>query len=191
MCKSSKVGRWFYRCADCLSVSATPERLPLTRTTKGTVTWGTCGTCGGDVEELGQVKGTSLIQPGERCPCDERCTSATGPNCNCVCGGENHGTNRIAVVDIVVGDHVPRVTPPEDGGKAAARAAEYRAAAAALVETVQRLRERKAGGWLDGSTYNLLRERAALLGKVRACRVHSSRMKMLAEYNAARGYANA
>lgn len=95
------------------------------------------------------------------------------------------------MVDIVVGDHVPRVTPPEDGGKAAERAAEYRAAAAALVETVQRLRERKAGGWLDGATYNLLRERAALLGRVRACRVHSSRMKMLAEYNAARGYANA
>lgn len=24
-------------------------------------------------------------------PCDERCTSAKGPECNCQCGGINHG----------------------------------------------------------------------------------------------------
>ena len=23
--------------------------------------------------------------------CDARCTGATGPNCDCACGGENHG----------------------------------------------------------------------------------------------------
>lgn len=25
------------------------------------------------------------------CPCDGRCTSAKGPNCDCSCGGKNHG----------------------------------------------------------------------------------------------------
>lgn len=25
--------------------------------------------------------------------CDARCINATGPNCNCSCGGENHGRN--------------------------------------------------------------------------------------------------
>lgn len=27
------------------------------------------------------------------CPCDGRCTSAKGPNCDCSCGGANHGAD--------------------------------------------------------------------------------------------------
>jgi hypothetical protein len=26
-------------------------------------------------------------------PCGEKCISATGPSCDCACGGENHGRN--------------------------------------------------------------------------------------------------
>lgn len=29
-------------------------------------------------------------------PCDGRCTSATGPNCDCSCGGRNHGLGKVA-----------------------------------------------------------------------------------------------
>lgn len=28
--------------------------------------------------------------------CDARCTGATGPNCDCSCGGANHGANHHA-----------------------------------------------------------------------------------------------
>lgn len=31
-------------------------------------------------------------------PCNEKCTSATGPKCECSCGGENHGSNRVVEV---------------------------------------------------------------------------------------------
>ena len=29
-------------------------------------------------------------------PCDERCTSAKGPDCNCSCNGANHGIDHQA-----------------------------------------------------------------------------------------------
>lgn len=32
-----------------------------------------------------------------KCPCDRRCTGATGHNCECSCGGENHGMDHEAV----------------------------------------------------------------------------------------------
>lgn len=35
-----------------------------------------------------EVKGTVTD-----CPCDGRCTSAKGPNCDCSCGGANHGSD--------------------------------------------------------------------------------------------------
>lgn len=28
---------------------------------------------------------------GEQCRCDARCYDAKGPNCDCCCGGKNHG----------------------------------------------------------------------------------------------------
>ena len=31
-------------------------------------------------------------------PCDGRCTNASGPDCDCVCGGENHGSRRLVVI---------------------------------------------------------------------------------------------
>lgn len=34
------------------------------------------------------IKGTVT-----ECPCDGRCTSAKGPNCDCSCGGQNHGSD--------------------------------------------------------------------------------------------------
>ena len=30
------------------------------------------------------------------CPCDVRCTSAIGPECNCACNGANHGIDHQA-----------------------------------------------------------------------------------------------
>jgi hypothetical protein len=55
-----------------------------TRRYLGTET--TCPKCG-DAHGIGQrVKGTFTA-----CPCDPRCTSARGHDCQCSCGGANHG----------------------------------------------------------------------------------------------------
>lgn len=45
-----------------------------------------CPKCGGRF--LGKpVKGIK----NEQVPCNAKCTNATGPNCECSCGGMNHG----------------------------------------------------------------------------------------------------
>lgn len=47
-----------------------------------------CPDCG-----VQSVKGAMLVK-GDYDPditCDARCTNATGPNCDCSCGGKNHG----------------------------------------------------------------------------------------------------
>lgn len=46
---------------------------------------------------MGRVKAKRLVEWIILTPCDGRCTGATGPNCDCVCNGKNHGTNRVVV----------------------------------------------------------------------------------------------
>jgi len=181
-----KQGRWFYKCVDCLSVMAvdnrlTPQYASVTPNAHGVsyaYKLGTCGLCNGKLEEMGQVKGTALTKPGERCPCDERCTSASGPNCNCQCGGENHGSGRMAQVEIIVGN-VPRVTPANDSA-ALTRAAEYRAALAPLAEWLRVTRERKQTGWIAPEIYSKFMSVDNLVSKARASRTHKARMELLA-----------
>ena len=47
----------------------------------------TCA-CGGR-RKMNAVRGTVNMNKG----CDGRCMAATGPNCDCACGGANHGAN--------------------------------------------------------------------------------------------------
>lgn len=42
--------------------------------------------CGRNVSALNEIKGRVTDQP-----CDARCQGAHGPNCDCSCGGKNHG----------------------------------------------------------------------------------------------------
>lgn len=57
---------------------------------------------------MGRVEKKRLVNAAMRCPCDGRCTGATGPNCECSCGGVNHGTGRLIAVEIDAGG-VPRL----------------------------------------------------------------------------------
>lgn len=49
-------------------------------------------------EWMGKVEGNYVIAVENRCPCDSRCTHAMGPQCDCVCGGMNHGTHALVPV---------------------------------------------------------------------------------------------
>jgi len=75
--------RYFYRCRDCLTVVANESEHPVKPAA--------CDACEGSIECLGRV-----VPSGKRAakstPCDYRCTNARGPNCDCVCGGRNHGS---------------------------------------------------------------------------------------------------
>lgn len=47
-----------------------------------------CGECGGVLLRWKPVKGTRTSRP-----CGARCTGGRSSECNCECGGENHGSS--------------------------------------------------------------------------------------------------
>ena len=86
---------YYYKCLDCLTPFSVTERHNKL----------TC-LCGGTkCQFMGQVKGNLLERTEEKCACDMRCTHATGPVCDCQCGGENHGTGRI--VTVIIHSNIP------------------------------------------------------------------------------------
>jgi hypothetical protein len=73
-----------------------------------------CPWCGSESahEYMGRVQGDKVITEVERCPCDERCTNARGPHCDCKCNGENHGTQRLIVVTLTE-QGIPSIALPD------------------------------------------------------------------------------
>jgi hypothetical protein len=55
----------------------------------GDTEFGICSVCG-HAMKYGILK--AFLRP--ECPCDARCTNARGHNCECSCGGANHGSGR-------------------------------------------------------------------------------------------------
>ncbi len=157
---SRNLGLWYLRCRVCLtvvSVNWTDPRLSPEDALRNAE----CGTCRGAIEIMGRVaRSRRLEQYAETvAACDERCVDATGPNCNCACGGENHGTGRVVELWRDAGG-VPRVAVPTSD-EAAARVAEFHALraefdAAAESSGLKALRERRRGGWLEPVAYSRL-----------------------------------
>jgi hypothetical protein len=120
-----KAKRYYYRCGDCLSTVVLEERLFEVECI-----------CGGELEYLGPVTDTGHWKKvEEKSPCDGRCTGARGWKCDCVCGGENHGTKLVVTVERIGG--VARVRPPDQD--AIRRAEEYRAARQEVKDALARV----------------------------------------------------
>lgn len=52
--------------------------------------------------ECGSNRTTSDLVTGKKnksVPCDRRCTSARGHDCECSCGGENHGKDHVIAIN--------------------------------------------------------------------------------------------
>lgn len=106
----------YYRCAgDCLEVVAMRCRIEA---------GDTCAVCGSKRwDYMGQVVMDKMVKHEELTPCNTLCTHASGPKCDCRCGGENHGTGRVVIRRIEKG--IP-VIPAHDYEKACARRDEFR-----------------------------------------------------------------
>lgn len=175
--RSDEAARWrsrfFYRCVDCLSVSAA----------HGTQVYGLqCAVCRGPVECMGRVEGDRLKKDGVRCACDFRCTEARGPICVCSCGGRNHGTGLVVKVVEDVGG-VPTIAPAGQCERKAARtAAEWRAARKELNAEINALdASRQAGERLPYAEFTRWLKLREALTKVNAMRSHSHRLAAVAK----------
>lgn len=164
--------RYFHRYKSCLEVIATDEQID--RDTARCV-------CDGKLEDLGWVfpHGGRLRRGEERCPCDARCTNAPGPRCECSCGGVNHGSGRVVIVNVDAGG-VPRLTPstPE---RCIARAAEYRDALGqiwAVHRAAKREREARNGRGPSRREHEILED----IGRIQKLRTHAGRLKAIAAW---------
>lgn len=87
--------RFYYRCTTCLSVFVLEQRKDNLY----------CGHCETILYFMGAVVRDSrvLTKEVEETPCDQRCTHALGPVCNCKCGGVNHGSGHVIISTKVLG----------------------------------------------------------------------------------------
>lgn len=125
---SVTIRRHYYRCGDCL----TPQVIEGRR-----IDSAMCA-CGGTIGHIGAVRLHRVVRLEDHAVCDGRCTGATGPSCDCQCGGEHHGSGR--VVTVVVADLGAARLTAVDADKQIARGTEFRAARDALDHAVRTCR---------------------------------------------------
>jgi hypothetical protein len=82
---------YYHKCDDCLTAFTTEEKKVDFCDCNGTVTF------------MGVVQGDKFIKTEDKPPCDGRCTHASGPHCDCLCGGANHGTGKLVAVVVKEG----------------------------------------------------------------------------------------
>lgn len=171
--------RFFYKCTGCLEVVALPERLAMNYSHSVAV----CSSCGQHFEFMGRVHRDRLIQEHQECACDDRCTSARGPSCNCKCGGENHGAGMAGYVTVTTdAGAIPQVTlpSPERAAKSLAQFTEFQAAIDHVLLICDAYSHRRNRGefFPRGEFDHWLTLRAALRS-ARKARSHTGRMKTL------------
>lgn len=80
--------RYYYKCSDCIGVWAV----------NGELISGIICDCNGTWKTMGRVQDNRLVEEKECSVCDCRCTRASGPLCNCICRGVNHGSGRTVLI---------------------------------------------------------------------------------------------
>jgi len=165
MCNAS---RHFWKCPDCLTFCAVEGSCP-TRLN--------CGYCSVPMTYMGAVQQDRLTKTEERCPCDDRCTNATGPNCNCKCGGINHGTQAVVTVSIDCGP-VP-VANVRPSAQTLWDLKEYRALRDVIRSEWKSIEDLKSHGYVPHDQYMRGRALIRALNHARTLTSHGGRMKTL------------
>ena len=144
-----------------------------------------CPACEGPTEYMGRVERGRVVEDEEDCPCDARCTAARGPNCDCSCGGENHGSDRLVKIIRDKGK-APRLSPIDDE-KARARAEEYRAALEAAndrfrTEFASEIAAKEKGEFVGSARFYEMRSQRYVLLKAGHMKAHRSRLAALTSF---------
>jgi hypothetical protein len=181
---NAKVNRWFLRCVDCLAVSAVEQDPVQAHYWQGLKTHATNNApmceCGGRNEIMGRVGSKDRFTAlSLRCPCDSRCTNATGPNCDCSCAGVNHGTNRVVCVKVDAGG-IPRTQAAN-----VEAANEFRAAKEAAKQRLAKMpfaEDFAAGKFInDRAAWDAIRFERGRFAKAKALKTHKNRLAALAK----------
>ena len=177
----TKVDRYFHRCARCLSVMATEGDRPP----RGA----RCGACSGAIEVMGRVRRARVLDLRTLTPCDARCTMASGPDCNCQCGGKNHGSGIAVAAAFASYGGFPTMTPPhvERAKRIAAEWAEaLREVKARIARHYPEIDRVKLGARVNPFAATRARAGTAILDKVAAAemmRAHPARLQAIAKIN--------
>lgn len=165
--------RSYYRCSDCLTPQVVDGSLPV----------GTTCSCGGRISYIGVVRRHRVVRLEDHAVCDARCTGATGPNCDCQCGGEHHGSGRVVTVQVADLGAV-RLTPV-DADAQIARATEYREAKRVLETAIMASRVAPeyvtmgAGGYVSSPHYWEVRHICERRTKAIGLKSHAGRLRAL------------
>jgi len=175
--------RHFYKCPNCLGVFAVEG--PRVKIIINNYRSGPQCDCGSATIWMGRVERDRLIRKEDHCACDSRCTDATGPHCNCSCGGVNHGTHRTVQV-LIDGGKVPFVHMPdvEERLRIARELKEAKEAAKARIEDryATTLADMRAGRWVsDKGQWLAVRDEQRKLLKASQYLIHSKRMDALSK----------
>ena len=177
---TTTIRRYYYRCTGCLDVMTQLEPLAL----EYSRTVAKCGTCDQVFEYLGRTQRDRLVQDSMECKCDDRCTSARGPHCNCHCGGENHGAGMVGGYEIVTRDAGPvpivRMPDPVRAAKALAQYREYDTARTELGRRLGELLDRRAAReFLPRPDFDRMLSYQRINRAIGTAKTHAGRMKSL------------
>jgi len=162
---------YYHKCDDCLTAFTTEERVV-----------DFCD-CNGNVTFMGMVQGDKYVKTENRPPCDGRCTHASGPHCDCMCGGVNHGSGKLVPVVIKEGKVYATNLTEEDVERAHIyRAIKDKANEAfdkRWSETRNKLQQRV---WVDRPEWVAYTNASRELEKAIGMRQHWPRIKALANF---------
>lgn len=137
------MSRYYVQCSKCLTKAVIETETYPHRPV--------CVACEGECRVMGRVEGDRFARVEERCPCDERCTSAQGPKCECSCGGANHGSNLLVPVVVEAGIVKVQIVATDE---AKARRVEVEALTAEAKAAIERkfgalLEAKRRGEWIQ------------------------------------------
>ena len=134
---------------------------------------------------MGKIKGDRYIKTELKCDCDDRCTSARGPDCDCKCGGENHGKSLEAYHKVILASGKIEVASNHDDCIDLGRAwqalatdgnAAYNAKYAKLLEM------KKNGEWIERKAFLEMVDSVNEYHRICAMKMYKSREKKMREY---------
>jgi hypothetical protein len=192
--KTEKVFRVYLRCPDCLSTVTVNskkiktgfdyQRFDIYKYDNTLHRWKApvCSLCDCEMEVMGEVEGNSYVRHDMKCACDARCTNAPGPNCDCQCRGEFHGTGRMVEYVAETGRVIVKETP-----EAKAVADEFHASCEKYVSRWRSIYgavvdQKNSGSYLHGSDYGAYCEGVSVYGlfaKAKKLKTHKARISKI------------